>query len=88
MSRTFICSVAVSNRFFTATHASSLLFFPVAWGRTVSDLAHDLGSAVCKSLDALNLATCGDRMSVLTIGLALLLLAGIGVVGVGLGSIA
>jgi hypothetical protein len=54
----------------------------------VSDLAHDLGSAVCNSLDALNLATCGDRMSVLTIGFALLLLAGIGVVGFGLSRIA
>ena len=76
------------NRFFTTiTHHRSLLF-PVAWGPTVSDLAHDLGSAVCNSLDTLNLATCGDRMSVLTIGFALLLLAGIGVVGFGLSRIA
>jgi hypothetical protein len=68
--------------------ASSLADFSCGWRRTVSDLAHDLGSAVCKSLDALDLATCGDRMSVLTIGFALLLLAGIGVVGFGLSRIA
>jgi hypothetical protein len=53
----------------------------------VIDVANDLGSAVCRSLDALDLATCGDRMSVLTIGIALLLLAGIGIVGFGLSRI-